>query len=123
MLQHTNVDAGAESVQEFPHGDIRWGPVGGYTAWKLTAEPGWCYSEHLGPLEGTEICQEDHMLFIVSGRMGIRMENGEELETGPGDAVRLPPGHDVWTIGDETLVAVGVDPADADADADEAPSP
>lgn len=50
------------------------------------------------------------MLVVVQGRTGILMDGGEELETGPGDAVRLPPGHDAWTVGDDTLVALGVDP-------------
>lgn len=110
MLQHTSLDTSAESVQEFAHGRIVWGTVGEYTAWRLTAEPGWRYSEHVGPAEGTPSCQEDHLLFIVSGRMGTRMDSGEELESGPGDAVRVPPGHDAWTVGEDTLVVLGVDP-------------
>lgn len=110
MLDHTNLDDGPESVQEFQRGHLTWGTVGAYTAWKLTAEPGWRYSEHLGPLEGTKSCQEDHVLFVLSGRMGTRMDSGEVCESGPGEAVRVPPGHDAWTIGDETLIAVGVDP-------------
>jgi mannose-6-phosphate isomerase-like protein (cupin superfamily) len=110
VLQHTNLDTGVESEQEFEHGRLTWGTVGEYTAWKLTAEPGWRYSQHLGPLEGTESCQEDHLVFIVSGRMGTWMDNGEELENGPGDAVRIPPGHDAWTVGEDTLIALGVDP-------------
>lgn len=112
MLQHTNLDGGAGSAQDFEHGRITWGTVGEYTAWKLVAEPGWRYSEHLGPLEGTETCQEDHVLFVLSGRMGTRTDDGEELESGPGDAVRLPPGHDAWTVGEESLVVVGADPAE-----------
>ncbi|MCF6506317.1 cupin domain-containing protein [Blastococcus sp. MG754426] len=110
MLEHTNLDTGAGSVQEFEHGHLAWGAVGEYTAWKLTAGPGWRYSQHVGPLEGTGRCQEDHVLFVVSGRMGTRMDDGEELESGPGDAVRIPPGHDAWTVGEDTLVALGVDP-------------
>jgi mannose-6-phosphate isomerase-like protein (cupin superfamily) len=110
MLEHTNLDTAAEERQDFEHGTLTWGGVGEYTAWKLTAEAGWRYSEHLGPLEDTETCQEGHLLFIVAGRMGTLMDDGEELESGPGDAVRIPPGHDAWTAGDETLIVVGVDP-------------
>jgi mannose-6-phosphate isomerase-like protein (cupin superfamily) len=109
MLEQTNLETGAESLQEFELGRISWAVVGEYTAWRLTAEPGWRYSQHLGPLEGTGSCPEDHMLFIVSGRMRTRMDDGDELESGPGDAVRISPGHDAWTVGQETLVALGVD--------------
>jgi mannose-6-phosphate isomerase-like protein (cupin superfamily) len=110
MLEHANLDTDVASVQDFEHGRIAWAGVGEYTAWKMMAGPGWRYSRHLGPLEGTPTCPEDHMLFVVSGRMGIRMDSGEERETGPGEAVRLPPGHDVWTVGEDTLVVLGVDP-------------
>jgi uncharacterized cupin superfamily protein len=38
--------------------------------------------------------------------MGIRMEDGSEVEVGPGDVFASPPGHDAWTVGDEPCVAV-----------------
>jgi uncharacterized protein YjlB len=34
------------------------------------------------------------------------MDDGSELEIGPGDAVVIPSGHDAWTIGDEPCEAV-----------------
>jgi hypothetical protein len=30
------------------------------------------------------------------------MDDGTELEFGPGDAFHVPPGHDAWIVGDET---------------------
>jgi len=110
MLEQTNLDA-TEAVQEFPHGRMAVGTVGEYSAWKLIAEPGWRFSQDNGPDLDVASCPGDHVLFIVSGRMGTRMDTGEELESRPGDVVRVSPGHDAWTIGDDSLVAVGVDPA------------
>lgn len=110
MLEQTNLDA-TESVQEFAHGRMATGTVGEYSAWKLVAEPGWRFSRDNGPDLDVPSCPGDHLLFIVSGRMGTRMDTGEELESGTGDAVRVSPGHDAWTIGDDTLIALGVDPA------------
>jgi uncharacterized cupin superfamily protein len=43
---------------------------------------------------------------MVSGRVGVQMADGTELELGPGDVNVLPPGHDAWVIGDETAVAI-----------------
>jgi quercetin dioxygenase-like cupin family protein len=34
------------------------------------------------------------------------MDDGEELELGPGDYAYIPPGHDGWTVGDEACVAL-----------------
>jgi uncharacterized protein YjlB len=38
--------------------------------------------------------------------MGVRMDDGSELEVGPGDVAIIPAGHDAWTVGDESCVAV-----------------
>lgn len=110
MLEQTNLDAD-ESMQYFPHGHMAVGEVGEYSAWKLVAEPGWRFSRDNGPYLEVASCPGDHVLFVVSGRMGTRTDAGEEIESRPGDVVRVSPGHDAWTIGDDTLVAVGVDPA------------
>ena len=45
-------------------------------------------------------------LYVVSGRLGIRMDDGTELVASPGDVVVIDPGHDAWTVGDEDFVAV-----------------
>lgn len=47
MLEHTKLDTGAESAREFEHGHIARGPVGECTARRLTAEPGWLYSQRM----------------------------------------------------------------------------
>lgn len=40
----------------------------------------------------------------ISGNLHVRMDDGTEVDFGPGDAGSIPPGHDGWTIGDEPLV-------------------
>jgi mannose-6-phosphate isomerase-like protein (cupin superfamily) len=44
--------------------------------------------------------------FVVSGRLGVKMEGGEEAEFGPGDAFYVPPNHDSWTVGSQDCVMV-----------------
>ena len=34
------------------------------------------------------------------------MDDGSELEFGPGDVVAIPPGHDGWVVGDEPCVVL-----------------
>jgi predicted small metal-binding protein len=39
------------------------------------------------------------------------MDDGRELELGPGDARLVGPGHDAWVIGDEPCVTIDFIPA------------
>jgi quercetin dioxygenase-like cupin family protein len=71
-----------------------------------TFEPGWRWSEHVKPIAGTDSCQANHVLYCISGRMGIAMNDGSEAEIGPGDVVAIAPGHDAWVVGDEPCVSI-----------------
>ena len=35
--------------------------------------------------------------------MAVRMNDGTEEEIGPGDVVKIEPGHDAWVVGDKAL--------------------
>lgn len=80
--------------------------VGGSPALYGTFEPGWRWSEHLKPIAGTETCQANHLIYCLSGRMKIAMDDGAEGEIGPGDVASVAPGHDAWVVGDEACVIV-----------------
>ena len=80
--------------------------LAGNTVIKATFEPGWHWKEHLGPIAGTESCQSTHLLYVLSGRMGVRMDDGTEGECGPDDTVTIEPGHDAWVVGDSACVVV-----------------
>jgi quercetin dioxygenase-like cupin family protein len=71
-----------------------------------TFEPGWRWSEHVKPIAKTDSCQATHLMYCISGRMHVRMDDGTEQEIGAGDLVAIPPGHDAWTVGDETCLTV-----------------
>jgi hypothetical protein len=76
-------------------------------------EPGWRWSEHLRPIAGTDTCQSPHLLYVVSGRMHVAMNDGTEGDVGPNDVARIEPGHDAWVVGEEPCVVVdfGASPA------------
>ena len=80
--------------------------VGGQAAARFTMEPGWRWSECVKPVAGTDSCQANHLLYCISGRMHVAMNDGSEAEIGPGDVVAIPPGHDAWVVGDEPCVSV-----------------
>ncbi|MFJ3927256.1 cupin domain-containing protein [Streptomyces sp. NPDC090022] len=69
-------------------------------------EPGWRWTQHVKPLAGTDSCQSAHTGYVVSGRMAIVMDDGEQGEVGPGDFIQVTPGHDAWVIGDEPCVVL-----------------
>ena len=80
--------------------------LGGRPVMKGTFHAGWHWKEHLGPLAGTETCQSPHLLYVISGRMAVRMDDGREGECGPDEVVRIDPGHDAWVVGEEPCVVV-----------------
>ena len=38
--------------------------------------------------------------------MVVKMDDGAQIEYGPGDAFYMPPGHDAWTVGEEACTFV-----------------
>jgi hypothetical protein len=79
--------------------------LGDVKAARLTLEPGWRWSECIKPVAGTDSCQARHIGTVASGRLGVRHDDGTEIEVGPGAAYRVEPGHDAWVIGDDAFVA------------------
>jgi class 3 adenylate cyclase len=69
-------------------------------------QPGWSWEEHGRPRVGTASCQLFHRGVVVSGRMGIRTDEGEVHIVGPNHVFDLPPGHVTWVEGDDELVMV-----------------
>jgi uncharacterized cupin superfamily protein len=60
----------------------------------------------VGPIAKTDSCQHAHTGYFVSGRLKVVMDDGEEMDYGPGDLGYLPPGHDAWVVGDEPCVYI-----------------
>jgi class 3 adenylate cyclase len=69
-------------------------------------QPGWSWEEHARPEVGTASCELYHRGIVLSGQMGVRTDEGEEVVIGPNQVFDLPPGHLTWVEGDETLVMV-----------------
>jgi len=80
--------------------------IGDHTILRGTFEPGWKWSECVKPAVGTPSCQVNHVLYVISGRMKVRMDDGTEKEIGAGDTGIIPPGHDAWVVGNEPCVSI-----------------
>jgi hypothetical protein len=59
--------------------NLEAGPIG-----RATFEPGWQWSKHVKPIAGTDSCEAAHLGYFVSGRMKVVMDDGEEMDYGPG---------------------------------------
>jgi hypothetical protein len=86
------------------HGKAEMVEVGGHTVGRGVFEPGWRWSQDIGPIAGTDHCEVSHLGYCVAGRMHVQMADGSEREMGPGDVVAIPPGHDAEVVGDEPCV-------------------
>jgi hypothetical protein len=95
-----------DETREFPHGRAEILTVGGCEVGRFVFEPGWRWSNDVKPLAGTASCLAPHFQYHVSGRLGIRMDDGTEFIAGPGDITSLPSGHDAWVVGNEPVVVV-----------------
>jgi quercetin dioxygenase-like cupin family protein len=73
---------------------------------RATFQPGWRWSEHIKPIAKTDSCQAAHMGYFISGRMKVVMDDGEQIEFGPGDFSIIPAGHDAWIVGNEPCVVI-----------------
>jgi hypothetical protein len=110
-LQRKNVDS-PDETRTFPNGSMNIVRLNGLSIGRAVFQPGWRWSEHVKAIAGTESCQTHHRGYLISGRLGVRMNDGTEMEFAAGDVYEIPPGHDGWVIGDEPAVGVEVSGAE-----------
>jgi quercetin dioxygenase-like cupin family protein len=99
-----NFDAADQSSQPSEKMVVDTIELSGVTLRRITIQPGWKWSTHLGPLVKTDSCQDDHLFYVGSGKMTIRMDDGQELDYVAGDLAAILPGHDGWGSDDEPTV-------------------
>lgn len=95
-----------DEVRQFEKGSIEIVKVGEHTVGRATFAPGWRWSQHVQPIAGTDLCEVDHLAYVVSGKMKVRMADGTEAEFGPTEIMAIRPGHDAWVLGKEPCVIV-----------------
>lgn len=93
-----------DETRKFDKGKVDLANIGDAVIGKFELQPGWRWSESVKPLVGTELCEQTHVAYILSGRLKTKLKDGSEDEAGPGDAVFTPAGHDAWVVGSEPVV-------------------
>ena len=97
-----------DETRTFPRGKVEMATVGGVKFGRGTFDPGWKWSEHVKPIAKTQSCQAPHTFYQISGHMVVKMDDGTEIEFGPGDVGVIAPGHDGWVLGNEPAVFIDI---------------
>lgn len=97
-----------DETRKFEKGKVELVTVAGQTVGHYTFEPGWRWSQHVKPIAKTELCQAPHFGYQTAGTMHVVLEDGSEFDVKPGDVYTVPPGHDAWTVGNETVMGIDV---------------
>jgi quercetin dioxygenase-like cupin family protein len=95
-------------TRHFEKGRFELYHVGPAILGRATYEPGWRWSEHVGPTVGAQSCQVEHVGLVLSGQAVARMDDGVEWVMKAGDFFYIPPGHDSWVVGDEPYVSLHI---------------
>jgi quercetin dioxygenase-like cupin family protein len=112
-----------DEVRVFEKGRFELLDVGPLVIGRATYQPGWKWSEHVGPTAGTPLCEVEHVGLVISGRAAVRMRDGSERVLGAGNVFYVPPGHDSWVVGGEPYVSLHLVGAEHYAHAAPPPGP
>jgi quercetin dioxygenase-like cupin family protein len=81
--------------------------IGGLTVGRATYEPGWRWSEHVGPTVDAKLCTVAHVGLVVSGTATAALEDGRVFELRSGELFYIPQvPHDSWVVGNEPYVSL-----------------
>jgi quercetin dioxygenase-like cupin family protein len=96
-----------DEVRAMQKGKFELVHLGGITIGRATYEPGWKWSDHVGPTVGATRCPVEHVGLVISGTATVAFDDGRAIELHPGDLFHVPPvPHDSWVIGDEPYVSL-----------------
>lgn len=104
IIEKKNLNSPDEMKKPFEKTKFETITIDGLIVQRETLEPGWKWSKCVKPVVKTESCQKYHVKFIISGRQKVVMDDGTEMELGPGDFAIIHPGHDAWVVGNEPNV-------------------
>jgi quercetin dioxygenase-like cupin family protein len=95
-----------DEVREMVKGRFELVRLGGVTIGRATYEPGWRWSEHVGPTVGATRCTVEHVGLVLRGVATVAFED-RVVEMHPGELFYIPPlPHDSWVVGDEPYVSL-----------------
>jgi quercetin dioxygenase-like cupin family protein len=96
-----------DEVREMVKGRFELVTLGGMTIGRATYEPGWRWSDHVGPGVGATRCSVEHVGLVLSGTATAAFADGRVIELRAGELFYIPPvPHDSWVVGDEPYVSL-----------------
>ena len=96
-----------DEVRAMEKGRFELVQLGGMTIGRATYEPGWKWSEHVGPTVGATRCNVEHVGLVLSGTATAAFDDGRVIELRAGELFYIPPiPHDSWVVGDEPYVSL-----------------
>ena len=95
-----------DEVRTFTKGKFELVNIGGMQLGRATYEPGWIWKEHVGKISGTELCEVEHVGFVINGQAAVLMRDGKQVILKPGDIFYVPPGHDSWVVGNGQYTSI-----------------
>jgi quercetin dioxygenase-like cupin family protein len=96
-----------DELREMTRGRFELITLGGRTIGRAPYQPGWRWSEHVGPGLGQERCPVAHVGLVISGTATAAFADGRIVELRAGEAFYIPPfPHDSWVVGDEQYVSL-----------------
>lgn len=102
-----------DELRTFLKGRFELIRLGGLTIGRATYEPGWKWSEHVGPGLGSRWCEIEHVGLVLSGRAVAAFDDGRVVELRAGQVFHIPAvPHDSWVVGDEPYVSLHLVGAD-----------
>ena len=69
-----------DEVRVFEKGKFELVRIGGMTIGRATYQPGWKWSEHVRPMMNTESCNMQHLQYVISGRLRIVQDDGNQMD-------------------------------------------
>ena len=96
-----------DEVRQMAKGRFELVRIGGMTIGRATYEPGWRWSEHVGPSVGQTRCSVEHVGLVIAGTATAAFGDGRVIELRAGELFYIPPiPHDSWVVGDQPYVSL-----------------
>ena len=95
-----------DEVREMIKGRFELVRIGGVTIGRATYQPGWKWSEHVGPTVGSTRCSVEHVGLVLAGVATVAFED-RVIEMRAGELFYVPPvPHDSWVVGAEPYISL-----------------
>jgi quercetin dioxygenase-like cupin family protein len=95
-----------DEVREMEKGRFELVRLGGLTIGRATYQPGWRWSEHVGPSVGAIRCTVEHVGLVLAGVATVAFED-RVVEMHQGELFYVPPiPHDSWVVGQQPYVSL-----------------